>query len=308
MKKSIVSSVALVAGMFAAASLLEEYEIIFPEIAALAVGAWIMPELPWEGRTINLWLSPTLGALTGMVIIKYFPYDTFFMIGLALILVIIQLRLFNSRVFPSISAAILPILVNASSWLYPASVCLLTGIICIGRLKTGENAAGRIADRVCEKRSSFGYWATISCIVLMVAACAVYFDFTYLLAPPLIVVFVEFTQPDSRIGKKGLQVFFLLVLAAFSGVILFYLTQYCMHWPLWVSSILSLIWLFLLYDWFKIKFPPAAAITLLPSIIPAESLWSYPFQVSLGCVLFITTSILIKKFHRREEQKGGGQE
>src|SRR5690554_4556944 len=124
MNKQTVFAVLLVIGMLATAALMKEKEIIFPEIAALAIGAWVMQPSPWKGRSINLWLSPTLAAFTGMTLIKFLPYPTIFLIAAALVLVIIQLRLLNSYIFPAISAAILPIVVSANSWYYPISVCI----------------------------------------------------------------------------------------------------------------------------------------------------------------------------------------
>jgi hypothetical protein len=32
--------------------------------------------------------------------------------------------------------------------------------------------------------------------------------------------------------------------------------------------------------------PPAAALTLLPTIVPPDKLLLYPFQVTLGCAIF----------------------
>lgn len=310
MKKGIAASIALVACMYAAAALLNESEIIFPEISAVALGAWVMPQLPWEGKDLNVWLSPTLAAFTGMLIIKVFPFNSFFMIALALVLVIIQLQLMHSGVFPAIPAAILPILVRANSWIYPISVCFLTGIVlAVRRLARRDSVQGEEPEAApvehCRQKNL--YWVKISVIVLAVAAFAVYFDLIYVIAPPLIVVFVELTQPNGPVRREKLRVLLLVVLAAFSGVLWLYLIKYCFHLPLWVFGTLSFSWLFLLFRWLGIALPPAGAIALLPSIIPASIIWSYPFQVSLGCAVFVLASMVMEKIEREGACEYGGE-
>jgi len=40
-----------------------------------------------------------------------------------------------------------------------------------------------------------------------------------------------------------------------------------------------------------VQLPPANAITLLPAIVPVESLFWYSLQVAFGCILFIIISL-----------------
>lgn len=305
-KKFIPAAILLVVGMFIFSEYTGEKEIIFPEISALALGAWVMEKSPWGNSRLHLWLSPTLAAMTGFAIVKVLPYSPFFMIAGAFILVVLQLKLMGSGVLPSISAAILPILTKAESWYYPLSVCILTAIIVCGRtlidrfhrkndttgLLSGDIKENKETDRLQEELL---YWAKLLAGILIVSAVALYFHWTYMIAPPLIVVLVELSKPNGPLRSKVSLVFALLVLAAFSGVLWLYLIYYFLHWPVWISACLAVAWVFLLFYYIRLPFPPAAAITLLPTIVPVKNLWMYPWQVLLGSAVFLLISILCFK-------------
>lgn len=293
MKTRVAAALTLVVSMFAIAALMNEKEIIFPEIAALALGAWVIPQSSWDKKPVNLWVSPSLAAFTGMAIIKFLPFDSLIMIVVALALVILQLHLMKSHVFPALSAAILPIIVHANSWLYPFSVCLFTGIIWLAKrwLDVDNTQIGK-EKPVPENRSSFDlkYWGKFYLLVLGVSAFALNFDLPYMIAPPLIVAFIELTQPNSKINR--LTFVLLIGVAAFSGVFFFYFITYFLNWPVWISSAVSFAWLLILCRWMKLALPPAAAITLLPTIVSPQNLWSYPFHVILGACIFVVLRTL----------------
>jgi len=64
----------LIALMFAVTTYTHQKAIIFPEIAALALGSWVMERPPWHYTNLSIWISPSLAALTGVIIVRYFPY------------------------------------------------------------------------------------------------------------------------------------------------------------------------------------------------------------------------------------------
>ena len=55
----------LITAMFALAEWSGQRKIIFPEIAALALGAWIMEKPPWSGSPLHYWPPPPLTGLGG---------------------------------------------------------------------------------------------------------------------------------------------------------------------------------------------------------------------------------------------------
>jgi hypothetical protein len=113
-----------------------------------------------------------------------------------------------------------------------------------------------------------------------------------MIAPPLIVGFVEISRPNHSSRETPGKILLLLVLAAFSGVIWLHLVENIIHGPLWMFSGLSLLSVFLLYHCLRVSFPPAAAIALLPVLVPTANLWEYPLDVFLGSTLFMLMGIV----------------
>jgi len=299
--KSVFPAIFLVAAMFAVAEHTGQKEIIFPEIAALALGAWIMEKSPWESTPLHFWISPTLAALTGVLIVRFFAYAPFFMITAAFCLVALQLKWARSGVLPSLSAAILPIITHSDSWHYPLSVCVLTGTLAIGNRALNPNDSGKMSapanitvsgdttPSTLDRRESV-HWIKLLAGVSLVTAGAVGFDLLFMVAPPLIVAFVEASEPGGTVRKKAGRALLLLVLAAFSGVFWFHLIHYSLHLPIWVSACMSTATVFLLYHALRMPFPPAVAIALLPTILPEHDIRAYPWQVLAGSAAFFTLS------------------
>jgi hypothetical protein len=297
-KANILPALLLIMAMFAVAEYSGQKEVIFPEIAALALGAWIMENPPWRSSALDFWLSPTLAALTGMLIVRYFPHAPFFMICAAFCLVVLQLKMLRSSVLPSISAAILAIITRSDSWYYPLSVCVLTGVIALGVWASGRSNSCKdrtapfrrsVSDRAGEL-SEAAHWLKLLAGVVVVSGVAVGSGNLFMVAPPLIVAFVECSSPGGQLRDKSVRILGLLFFAAVSGVLWFALLHTFLHWPLWVAAGVSTLTVLLAYHILQLPFPPAVAIALLPMILPQASLWTYPWQVFFGSAAFIAIS------------------
>lgn len=243
-----------------------------------------------------------ISGYTGLIITRFFSYFPFLMIIGAFVLVVLQLKIISSEVTPSFSAAILPILIHTQSWYYPLSVCILTGVIACGKklidnFYKEKGTSTRFLKSLKERKKvnftweEFINWVKLLVSIMLVLAVALYFHWNYIIAPPLIVVFVELAKPKGKLYSKTRLVFISLVLAAFSGVLWVYLIYYLLHWPVWVSAGLSMICIFLIFHFLQFILPPAAAIALLPIIIPFEDLHTYPWQVLIGSIIFLLINL-----------------
>ncbi len=292
----------LIMVLFALVDVYAEKEILFPEIAALALGFWIFEKSPWQAGWLAIWVSPTLAALTGVLLLRYVPLPTISLIAIAFILVVLQLKVLRSEVFPSISAAILAIITQASSWLYPLSVAILMGIIVLGKFllekfrgkqDSAESFAGLV--ELSEKRNEFVpeliYWSKILAGVLIITAVALRSSFLFMIAPPLIVAFVELSRPDQPLRRAPAKAILLLFLAASTGVLWFYLITEILHGPLWLFSGLALSTVFVMFHVLQASFPPVAAIALLPVLVPDIHFWKYPLHVLVGSLIFVFMGI-----------------
>ena len=220
-KMAIIPALLLILAMFAVAEQTGQQEIIFPEISALVLGAWIMETSPWRSSILNFWLSPTLGALTGVLMVRCSPYLPVFLIGGAFLLVTLQLKLLRSGLLPSISAAILAIITHSQSWHYPISVSILTGIIALGRLLLIRSGSVKDPDATSRTAppagtganwtgSELARWGKLLAGVLFVSSLAASSDHLFMVAPPLVVAFVELSNPGRKLRGKSGQILVLL--------------------------------------------------------------------------------------------------
>ncbi|URZ08472.1 HPP family protein [Clostridium felsineum] len=302
-KKFIPLAILLIIIMCVISVYIGEKEIIFPEVSALVISAWLMSKSTSENKSLHFWFSPTMGALTGILINKFLPSPTIFMVAVAFILVFLQLKLIGSEIYPALSASILPILLHSESWYYPLSVCVLTGIIALGNMLIisfySKKATSSDLNKKIKKEKKakldteeLVHWAKLLISVLLVLTVSLYFNCKYIIAPPLIVAFVELCSPNSKLKNNRLLVFILPVLSAFLGVMCLYLICDLLHLPIWLSACLSVSCVLLIFHLLRFSLPPAAALSLLPAIIPAQSLWTYPLQVLVGSALLLVINLL----------------
>ena len=60
--------------MVGVSELMGEKEIIFPEMAALTIGLWIVDKKVWTGSRLKLVLLMSIGAIVGVCIVRYSPF------------------------------------------------------------------------------------------------------------------------------------------------------------------------------------------------------------------------------------------
>ena len=73
----------IVAIMVGAAELLQENEIIFPEITAIAVGALMAPKLAWRTNRLRILLLIMVCAVLGVGIVLFLPFALWIKIAIA---------------------------------------------------------------------------------------------------------------------------------------------------------------------------------------------------------------------------------
>ena len=120
------AAVAVVAAMVAAAELLGEREIIFPEMAALAVGMLAAPRRPWQTSRSRTALLIAVCAITGVLIVRYVHAPLWVQMSLAFLLCQLLFVSSGTTFAPMISAMVLPVFLGTTSWVYPAAAIILT--------------------------------------------------------------------------------------------------------------------------------------------------------------------------------------
>ena len=275
-------------------------EIIFPEICALIIGAWISEIEPWSVNKRRIFILMTLSAVFGVLTVRYIPFPLIFKVCLCFAFTGLILTIFKTNFIPIISACILPVYLGTESVIYPVSVSLLTLIIIfIQYLMEKFHFRPKNNFSPCEFNFKYEFirWLKLLTVFLIIAIIPFSAHQIYFLAPPLLVMFSEFSNSKSPARKRLKEIVFLMFFSSLIGCSIRFLNIY-LNVPLFVCAVLSCIILFFLTYKLKINFPPSGAILLIPLILDEEFLLVFPVEVLLGAIVLSCASVL---FFREEK-------
>ena len=301
MKKLIpvICAVILVGGMTAAAVLLDNCEIIFPEIAAIAVGALIAPKFSWNANKLRIFIYITVCAVIGVVLVKWLPLPIWAKMIIAFLLA--QILLVNSKTSfaPMISAMVLPVMLQTDTPIYIVSAVTLTALILLCRMAfekgkvLEDNEFSPLTKPHCGEYKNV-LWRTLFAVVMIIPALLL--DFRFIVAPPLLVAFTEFTNPNSKARGTPVKTVALITVCALLGSGLRYIFCInCQLLPLYVVSAITILCVILLMRAVKIYIPPAGAISILAMLIPESAVLWFPLQILIGSTVFMLVAKLIFK-------------
>lgn len=290
------ASIVMLTVMVAAAEFSGENEILFPEMAALTVGMWIVDKRVWQVTRPKLVALMTVGAVAGVCIVRYSPLPFLANIAVAFAFPAVCLMVSRTTLIPQISACMLPVLLGTRSWIYPAAVLGMSLLIVLGQRAMVR--CGLRKETVCvaaprDLKAEGIRWLLLLCTVIAVAAIPVSMGSVYFILPPLIVMYVELSNSKAGFRSRPLQVFSFMVAAVLLGSMGTYFGHTVMGLPKFVVVLPVLVCLFGLFESQGKYFAPAGAAALVPMIIPAEDLLLFPVQVAAGAALFIALSMLL---------------
>lgn len=292
------------------AELLGEYEIIFPELAALSLGAVISERMPWRVSAVQMAVLMSIGAFMGwgLASVSFIPIFIRIMAGFLVCSVILIIS--GSTMLPMLSACILPVLTNAESILYPLSVIILTSEIIFIRfilIRTGIIKEFPDNEKHLSFGEEFGRLFFVTAVLAAVTAAAIFGGWTYMIAPPLIAAFSEISYPDSPAGKKPIILIFSVISCALCGTVSRLVLCEVTGLPLCIGVLAAAAAAYGLLMLFELPFPPAAALAVLPFILSEDVLGAYPFQAAAGIIIFTAAAVLYARI-RVGHGSGGKKE
>lgn len=292
----IIGAVVLVAAMTFTAVLLDNREIIFPEIAAIAVGALVSPKFSWNACKIRIVSYISVCAMFGVAIVKWLPLPVWAQMIAAFLLA--QVLLVNSKTSfaPMISALVLPVMLQTDTAVYIISAMALTSLIMLCRLAFEKGRILEQNDFSPLPKPRWNEYRNILLRTLFASAIivpAVIFDFRFAAAPPLLVAFTEFSAPASKARGVPVKSVALITLCGLFGAALRYI--FCIKTtvlPLYAAAALTIICVILLMEAMKLYIPPAGAVSILAMLIPESSVIWFPLQIFIGTTLIMLISLL----------------
>lgn len=265
-----------------------EREFIFPEAAALALGMWVKPKKPWNVSNKMMIFVMTLSAICGVLIVRYIPGNLMLKCAIGIVCTCAILAISGTTLVPLISACILPIFLNTSSWLYPCCVFVLVTVIVLIRIvleKKGIREKSDEAEKIDFKDRIF-YW--IKTIIMLEIVClpATVLNKPYLAAPPIIVMATEMFMPESKLRTRSLNVWTVMILSATIGTA-FRLLNILWSVPLTICVLLAVVLDFIFLKKADLMLPPAAAACVLAMLINGDAIWQYPVLLGIGAAFMI---------------------
>ena len=272
--------------MVASATILNDLEIILPEIGALTAGTWIYQNGGWINQPLKIFLAPSGTAIIGFLINQLnITYAEKVLLGLLLMLVL--LRVLHSNLAPSFATGLLPIIINATHWSFIVAILLFTLALTIGVFWQGSYRQTTPSEPIKNQHM------LIFTIMAIVWVVSVWFcGFSQMAAiPPVMVVFFEVLQKPNYHWRMASKHFIALVGAATIGVLVHLLFS---SWLL--STIIALPLVFILLQLLKIKLPAAFAFPLLALVLPTKMFHMLPITAIIASLFFLGSIVLLKKF------------
>lgn len=299
-----ISTLLLVGLMVGIAELLNEKEIIFPEITALAVGYMVAQKRSWKVNGKRMLLLITICATVGVLIVRYSGLTLFPQMIIAFSFAQILFMFSGTTFAPFVSAIVLPVMMQTKSFIYPISAVVLT-ILVIGfhqlflKMKIREDEE-YIPVMLNSKDDIIDTALRIVCVAI-VGFVAIYFNYKFIIAPPLLVAFTEFSRPRNKVRNKPIKTVLVITSCALVGSLSRYLLTIKLELPLTVSALIVTLIMLLILTYTKMYMPPVGAITILSMIIPQSSVITYPLQIFVGSVVIILLSRVF--FMWRQDKK-----
>lgn len=294
-RKRYLCALIMILLMIGVAEFLGEKEIIFPEMAALTIGMWIVDKRVWRVKYGQMLLLMTAGACAGVLLVLYSPFPLVVNVAAAFLFAAIGLLFTRASLFPMISACVLPVLLRTESWIYPLSVFVMTVIIIIAQ-RWMEHLGMRkpITYEAVERhwRTDIYRWLCLLVSVFAVACLAVYTSNFYFIIPPLIVAYAEFVNSKAGFRNRPVLTVLLLVVGTLIGTVFQLFGYYYLGLSETVVALFIFVVLFTLFEWLGKFFAPVGALALIPMLLPAEALPWLPLQVLVGSSLFIVMGMV----------------
>lgn len=311
MNLRILLSVAALAVMAAAADLLGEREVIFPEVAALAVGLWIADKRVWNVRGWQVPLLMTVSAVLGVLITTYAQVHVFWQLTAAFFVSAVLMTAMRIPLIPGIAAILLPVLLHTESWYYPASVCVMTSLMAAGAwlmqrcgLKSPLAPVGKngVAARQAAKT-----WGSRYLLLLPWLAVAAVEGWLFAIVPPLVIILIELTNPRNMFRSRPLALWGAVVAVAAIGTLCRLLLLQSLGLPYVAAVSAAFLLAILLIRRAGLMFPPIPALAVIPFILPGSYLW-FPLEAALGGAYAVAVPLIVSRVKAaRAGGKRGGE-
>ncbi|OCT13595.1 hypothetical protein A8709_18565 [Paenibacillus pectinilyticus] len=265
--------------MLVSSVVLQETDILFPEIAGMAMGIIVFRVPHWIKKPVHLWLSPTLGAFLGTSF-NELSLSPLAKIWVGLVVVVILMHIFRVNFGPTIPATLLPIFLELHDYVFAISTCVFTFVIMLAAFKLRKPESLQGGPLQFRKK-------TDTLIITLVLGVWIGLGFVtkleVLVVPPVFALIFEVFHAEKFAWKLIPSRLAVLTTTAVLSVGVYHLLGGSIIWVGVVNVLITM----LLCTLFKSPVPVAFGVSLMPLIVPAWGTWGFPVGV------FVTTGLLM---------------
>ena len=267
------------------------HHLILPEFAVLCVGVLALQESHWIVNPFKIVLMPSITAILGFSI-NLLKIDYLFKIYLVILIMLVVLKIANSKLAPSFATGLLPIVTNTSHWYFILVVVGMTSILMLGVLLSGSYKNIQNPIKSLERDAMRQYLEILLLWIILVHLLGV--DMMIAIPPVLVLLLEVIKKEHYPVNVFLKQVIIVTGIAYLSmGV-----HQLISNDVIYISMMMPLILIIL--KMFRIQLPAVYAFPLLILVIPTpmtQQLGLYTMFASgfsLGCVY------ILKKYSLKE--------
>lgn len=294
----------LLIALMSAASTIEVLECaLVPEVSALSVGLWVQNKQAWRiHRWQTLLLLPVI-ALVAVLAVRYVPDVLPLRMAVIFIVVAALLMLFHVTLTPAFAVGLLPVMLGTATFIYPLAVLVMASLLTLGQYlldATGLRQAAPLQHAVRPTWSNVLRWCWLLVALLPLIVVSDEVHRRFIIAPPLVVTFVELCNSKGGFRGRPWQTGLMLVLAAAAGG--FSRALLCGLWglPVPVVTIVAEVLVFVMFAVWGKRFAPAAAMALIPFVVPAPAAVWQPLYTAMGAAYVMLVAYLF--FIRRDRK------
>ncbi|MQN01371.1 MAG: hypothetical protein DUD27_08535 [Lachnospiraceae bacterium] len=296
----VVTVLFLIALMTAVSEAMHDREIIFPEIAALAVGYICAPKRSWAVNSQRMMLLISGCALLGLLISIFLPGSLYIKLIAAFAAAQLIYMFSGTGLAPLISAVVLPVLIESKSFTYVISAAGMTLSIIIFHeiyVKADIIPSESFAPRAKPGKYAYFRFLARTALVAVFMLIALRSGWRFMAAPPLLVAFTELSEKKGgRFPFKPVSIVILLTSCALIGSVCRLALTMTLGLPLTSAAVCAAALMLLIVYNRKMFMPPAGAITMLAMLIPENAVLLYPLQVCIGMTVYMVSSYFISKY------------
>ncbi|MCR5608907.1 MAG: hypothetical protein K6G26_07575 [Lachnospiraceae bacterium] len=290
-----IAPVCIIVLMIFVAEVTGEKEIIFPEIAAIAVGMFMAPKRSWQTSKVRVLILIIISAVLGLGISILLPFPLWIKMALGFFICQFILAYSGTGFAPLISATVLPVLLGTRSMVYLMAAIVLTSLIILVRVLFEKLGLKEYEQFQTVDYPDIKDYKNITAKIVIGTLCiytALKFNFRFMVAPPMLVAFTEFMNRDNKTRRTPVKAVILVTLCALCGTASRYVICSKLGLGLTIAAFAAIVLIAVILERFKLYMPPAAALGILAMLIPESMIIIYPIQIFAGMILLMGIAIL----------------